>query len=228
MNSLLNHKAFSLILILSITFISWLDPYNDEVKEGNRNFHEKKFKEADNHYTEASKYAPNDREKNKLEFNHGNVNYMNNEYDSSIDKYRKSLQSEDINVQKKAFFNMGNAYLKKGNIDEAINSYINSLKVDPNYEAAKKNLEYILKKKDKQDQNKNDNKDSKNDKKDNVNGKEDEKNTKDNKKGEDKPADKKETISKEQIKNIMESMKNKPVKRNKGKGDGQRFLDKNW
>jgi hypothetical protein len=31
-----------------------------------------------------------------------------------------------------------------------------------------------------------------------------------------------------QVKNMLESMKNKPVRRQKGNGDGRKFLEKYW
>jgi Ca-activated chloride channel homolog len=216
-----------ILLIISLFFLSWLDPYRDAVTEGNKQFKEKKYKEAGEKYQNASKYAPSENEKNKLRFNEGDAEYMKTDYDAAIENFRKSLKSENKNVQKKAFFNMGNTYLKKGEVGEAVNSFISALKIDPNYAAAKKNLEYILKKKQ-DDKNKNGNKDS--DKKD-QNKKDDDKSAaKDKNKKDDKDAGEKKNanMSKEQVMNILNSMKNKPVRREKGKGDGERYLEKSW
>ena len=46
-----------------------------------------------------------------------------------------------------AFYNLGNAFLEKGNIDKAIHYYLNALKIKPNYTAALNNIGEALTKK---------------------------------------------------------------------------------
>lgn len=219
------------VLALCVLMLAWLDPYRDRVKEGNKEFSDKAFRRAEENYKAADKYAPNKKEKKKLEFNLGDARYMSEDYDRAIDNFKASLESGDKDVQKKALFNMGNAYYKKGDMENAINSYINALKIDPNYEPAKKNLEYIIQEKDKNKDNKGSNKDDK------KNGKND-KDKQQNRSGNNKQDDQKnnqgrdmknvDQMNKEQIKNILKSMQDKPVRREKGKGNGSRVLEKSW
>ena len=220
------------ILMAALSSIAWLDPYKDEVSRGNSRFHEKKYKEAGKHYKNAGKYAPGEKEKKKLSFNKGDSQYMSENYESAISNYRKSIQSEDREVQKKAFFNLGNTYMKMKKYREAVDSFVNALKIDPDYERAKKNIEYILQnKKDKQDKDKNkkknkDNKDSKDKKNKSDENKKNDRDKQNNKqKKNSKTAGK---MNREQIKNILKSMKEKPVRRKKGNREGRRSLEKYW
>jgi len=224
----------TLVLLAALCAIAWIDPYRDAVREGNERFNQKNYNEAEAKYNAASPYAPRESERRKLGFNRGDARYMRGDYDAAIGQFRESLESNDRDVQKKAFFNMGNAHLKKGDIDAAIDSYINALKIDPNYLPAQKNIENLLKKKDDQKDKGGDRSKQDRDRKNGGQGK----NGDDKKSGADK--DKKEdqsdsgrrgrqgSISREQLRNILESMKNRPVRRQKGGSNGRRMLEKPW
>lgn len=226
------------VLFAALGAVAWLDPYRDHVDDGNGRFHEKKYDQALNSYQSAEGFAPNLGEKNKLKFNYGDVEYMRGDYDGALHNFRESLKSGDKDVQKKALFNMGNALLKKGDTEGALNAYINALNIDPEYVPAKKNIEHILKKKDPPKDKKN-NKDDKNGNRDKQGDrgrgeKDRDKGDKDkNKNREDRENTMQKrspsgTISREQLRNILETMKSKPVRRHRGKGDGRSDPEKNW
>lgn len=221
----LNRGKLVFFIIFANVNLFWLDPYHDRVDEGNRKYHAKKYDEARKSYDEAAKYAPGEREKKKLRFNHGNARYMQGDFEGAADEFREALKSSEAEVQKKALFNMGNAFLKKGDEEKAISAYISALAIDPNYLPAKKNIEYILRRKEQQ-KDKNRDKDGgegnqdKNEKKQNEAS-----NKKDDKKG---GADTKVTMSPEQLQNLLEMMKQSPVRRQKGKSGGVRVHDKTW
>ncbi|MBP7584421.1 MAG: tetratricopeptide repeat protein [Spirochaetes bacterium] len=219
----------TLNLCLIIACVAWLDPYRDRVSEGNAQFHQKKYDEARKGYNAAEKYAPGEAEKKKLRFNHGGARYMQGDFEGSADEFREALKSGDRDVQKKALFNMGNAFLKKGDVEQAVSAYMGALAVDPSYLPAKKNIEYLLKKKEppkdgRQDQQqKGGDNDDKKDK--NRQGKQGD-DTKD-KGGQDK-GQAQAKMSKEQLKSILESMKNSPVRRQRGKSGGEMIREKSW
>jgi len=112
---------------------------------------------------------------------------------------------------------MGNTFLKQKKYKEAAESYIKSLEIDPNYEKAKKNLEYLLKEQKNQQQ---DNKGS------GENSDSKDKSGKDKKESEAGNSEKK--MNDIQVKNLLDSMKKKPVRKQKGKGDGKKYLEKYW
>ena len=218
----------SIIFLVVIFSLAWIDPFRDRVSKGNSEFHEKKFDEAKKSYKEAENFVPGEKDKKKLAFNKADADLMLGDYDSAVSNFEKSMQSEDKEVQKKAFFNLGNAYLAKKNYQEAVKAYINALKIDPKYEKAKKNIEYILKKK-KMDEDKNRGGDGKgggdNDDKRGQDQNRDAQN-KENRGGDERQKSA-GSMSKEQIKNILESMKKMPVRRAKG-GSDRKYLDKDW
>jgi len=222
-----------LVIALALLTVAWLDPFRDRVSEGNRKFRDKKYEDAKERYRDAARYAPNERARTTLGFNRGAADYMLERHEDAAAAFSQALQAEDRDVQKRAFFNLGNTYLKEKKYREAIDAYVSALRIDPTYEAPKKNLEYLLKKN--QQQNKDDQKNGK----DGSDGKNDRKDTNDRKKPQDKKDAKDKdgddrqqrpqgAMSREQVKNILESMKNKPVRRSKGKGDGIRTLEKPW
>ena len=210
------------LVLAGLFFIAWLDPYRDLVTKGNESFHNKKYSEAKGYYNNAEKHAPSEQDKDRLSFNKADADYMTEDYDSALASFEKAVQSGDRDVQKKAFFNMGNVYLKQKKYREAVNAFINALKIDPGYEKAKKNLEYILKT----------NKQKQEDKSDKNKKGDEQQESKDKQQQQQKQQDKQKQaqkeLSKEQIKNILREMKNKPVGRRKEKGDDTRNLDKNW
>lgn len=206
--------------------ISWIDPFHDEVSKGNERFHQKRYSDSKKHYREASRYAPNDNERRKLKFNEGDVSYMTEDYENAIANFSRSLRSEDREVQKKAFFNMGNSYLRMGRYKDAIDAYISALRIDPNYENAKKNLEFLMREKERKERDNNGEGKRDNDK--DGKGIDRKKGDRVNGNREDRGRDKSGDMSREQFRNILESMKKKPVRRKKGGDDGIRMLEKNW
>ncbi len=217
--------------------IAWLDPYRDAVSSGNEEYNQKKYNNAKRYYEKAEEYAPAEDDRKKLSFNTGNADYMLEDYDSAVAGYQRSIQSDDRDVQKKAFFNSGNAYLKQKNYREAIQAFMNALKIDPNYDKAKKNIEYMLKQmdnKNKQDKNKDnkDNKDNKNNKQQNNKDKsgQDRKNQDNDRNRQQQKRDRQSggQMNREQVQNILRSLEKSPVRRQKGGSDEKRKLEKNW
>lgn len=211
-------KKNFIIICAVLIFSAWIDPFKDAVNSGNSSYGNNDFKKALEHYKDAEKHAPDDKRKMMLDFNRGDAYYQLGNYDIAADKFKNSVSSENPDMQKKAFFNMGNSYLKQKKYKEAAESYIKSLEIDPNYDKAKKNLEYLLKEQKNKDQNSKDNKDGSGD---GNSGRD--KNGKENnqKNGEKKMSD-------IQARNLLESMKNKPVRKQKGKSDGNKYLEKYW
>lgn len=217
-----------IFFLIIIQLVAWIDPFKDSVNQGNDYYAEKKYDKAIDLYKKSEKYLPNDNKKYDLAFNKGDAEFKKGNFDAAIDNFKYSLNSPDRGIQKKAFFNMGNASVKMGKYKDAMESYVNALKIDPNYAAAKKNIEYLLNnKKNKSDKKNDQNKDGKGKNKKNDSSKKDGDKGKKNSDDQKKSGSNKK-MSKEQIKNILKSMKNKPVRRQKGRSDGRRSLEKYW
>jgi len=213
----LNYMKKNILIIFTVLILSaWIDPFKDEVEKGNSSYKSGNPKEALEHYKEAEKHAPDNKSKSILDFNRGAAYYLMGSYDIASDKFKNAIASENPEIQKKALFNLGNSYLKEKKYKEAVDSYIKVLQIDPNYDKAKKNLEYLLKKQD-----------DKNENKDGESG--GDKNQEDKKSGKNNSsADGEKKMKGIQTKNLLESMKNKPVRKQKGKGNGTKYLEKYW
>lgn len=219
-----------LMFIFSINAMAgWLDPFSDKVSEGNNLFKEKKYGEARRSYSEAEKDASSAEERKRLSFNKGDADYMSGNNGSAMNEYRDALTSEDPEVRKKGYFNLGNSLLKEGKKREAAESYMNALKIDPGYEKAKKNIEYILKHKN----DKNRQQDNRQKSRDGSGGEAGNDKNEENKNDASRSMnsagkERGKHMDRDQVKNIFESMKDNPVRRQKGSGKGRRELEKNW
>jgi tetratricopeptide (TPR) repeat protein len=189
---------------------AFFDPYADRVNEGNSSYNDGKFSEAEKYYNEAEQYLPSKRDAAELAFNKGNARFGAGDYDGAIEFYKAALASEKKNVQKKALFNMGNAFAKKGDKASAADAYLSALRIDPSYMNAKKNLEALYRKDKKDDKNdKQKDKDQNKDKNKNQDQKQDQN------QGKDKQDQAAKGMNKDQIKSLLQMMKDKPVRRQK-------------
>lgn len=75
-------------------------------------------------YLKASEYYQGLLEKDpdnpQLLFNSGAVAYKNNLLEEAVENFEKTLSTDDVNLQEKAYYNLGNVHYRKG--EEALNS----------------------------------------------------------------------------------------------------------
>ncbi len=145
------------------------------------------YKKVD--YVAASEYYRKELKKNpkneKLHYNFATAAYKNNMFDDAISSFSKSLESSDINLQQKAYYNLGNAYYMKGLQQQksdktqaisqwkhALESLDSALKLNPddkdaryNRDLIKKQLEKLQKQKQKQNKQSREKQKGKNEKK---------------------------------------------------------------
>ncbi len=116
--------------------------FRKDVNDGNRLFYKQKYDEAIEKYNSAEIKKPNDA---ILYYNRGNAFYKQQSYEQAIKEYQKSLGlTKDKDFKSKILYNMGNVYLKLGDFQKAKDSYIQGLKLNPNDEDIKYNLQYAL------------------------------------------------------------------------------------
>lgn len=178
-----------------------LDTYLEN-KRGIEAFQQGKIDEAQKDFGAAQARDPSRPE---LEFNQGVVQMQQGQVDSAIEAFKNSgnsaYQSKDQSLLGKSLYNLGNAYAKKGDLQNAAQSFlgaIQSAKVsqDKNLESrARKNLELLLSQLQKQKQQQEDQK------KENKDGKQDQQNQKESQGSKDQEkqanADKKQDKSQE-------------------------------
>lgn len=189
------------------------------IREGNKLYKDGKYGEAENSYRSATSKKSDSYE---AAYNTANSLYKQGKYEAAASLY-DTLSKWKTNDSRKAklFYNLGNSLVKTKKLNEGINAYKNSLKIDPKDEDTKYNLSYAYKLlKQQQDQQKQQNKDKKNnkDKKDDKNKKDQDK--KDNK--QDKKNDQnKDNKDKKDQQNQQDQNNNNDQKKKPGKEGAQ-------
>ena len=72
----------------------------------------------------------------------GNAYFDTNQYEKSIDAYRKALEMDPSNAN--VWTDMGIMYRRNGNPQEAINSFDKAIEVDPKHEISRMNKGIVL------------------------------------------------------------------------------------
>lgn len=112
------------------------------INQGNNLFNKQKYEEAIEKYNSAEIKKPDSA---IVYYNRGNALYKQQLYEQAVKDYQKSLGlTKDKELKSKILFNMGNTYLKLGDVENAKQSYISALKLNPTDEDIKYNLQYAL------------------------------------------------------------------------------------
>ena len=111
-----------------------------KVIEGNQLYSEEKYDAASNKYQDALLENPSSP---LIQFNVGDVLYKKNNYEKSLEAYQKSLDTDDPMMQSQAYYNLGNALYRSQKLPESILAYEQALKLNPDDEDAKFNLEFV-------------------------------------------------------------------------------------
>ena len=123
---------------------------NEDIMTGNEAYRKGDFDAATNAYKSALEKDPSS---DVARFNLANALQRQSNASASQSYYDDIIQSTQLNSMKAASqYNKGVAYLKDKKLDEAITSFKNSLKLDPDDKDARENLQKALKEKDKQQQ----------------------------------------------------------------------------
>jgi tetratricopeptide (TPR) repeat protein len=137
--------AFPVLLVSFSLFssLSYSQEGNKDISKGNEAYKKKDYGTA----AQAYKNALNRSSQNTVAtYNLGNALYKNEKTDDAISSYDKTIQkTNDKAVKQKAYYNKGVALQKQNKLPECIEAYKNSLKLDPNDEDARQNLERALK-----------------------------------------------------------------------------------
>lgn len=138
--------------------------YRREVNEGNDLYREKKFPEAKKRYNDAVATEPGRVEGH---YNLGNTAYRAEDPAGAIEHYKRAGERARSKEEgARLWYNGGNAAMKMGQYEQAVEAFKQSLKLNPNDEDARYNLLYAMQKlAQQQQQQKNQNKDQKQDQK---------------------------------------------------------------
>ncbi len=186
---------FSICFIVVFNNFLYADSLYKNSKKGMEAFEKGEFDKALDHYTAAQLEAP---ENNEVFYNLGNAQYKTGDYESAMNNYSKVLSSEKKELKQKAYYNLGNTYFRKGDYEESVKQYENAIKLNPNDEQAKKNIEFVKKVIEQQKKQQEQNDDKKDQDKKDQDKKDQDKKDQDKKDQDKKDQDKKDQGKKDQ------------------------------
>ena len=139
---------FLMCSLLGFSSKSHAGPGEEAYRQGN-------YLKADEIYSDQLSQNPFD---NRLHYNSGTVAYKNNMMDQAIESFSKSLESTDMKLQEKSYYNLGNSHYQKGlgsvqadpgktieQWQESIEAFNSSLALNPENKAAESNRKIVQK-----------------------------------------------------------------------------------
>ena len=225
--------------LLTSTVLMFIFPYNSIcqnkkklIKEGNKLYNDSSYNMAEMKYRKS---LEKDQNYFNAAFNLADAVYKQERYgeassffESLKDNARNDLDLAHIN------HNLGNSLLKEGKLNEAIDAYKNSLRLNSNDDDTRYNLAYAQKMKQQQEQQKNKNQDKEQDKdQDKDQDKEERQNQEEQKNDNDKNPQQKDEMSKEDAEKMLEALLQKEkelqekLQKKKVKGQKIKIL-KDW
>lgn len=139
--------SYSLWTVMFISlFLSACNAKSPEVinNDGNKAYEQKAYNDALIKYQEAqkglSKSAP-------PFYNAANTYYRMQEYDRAGQEFTNALENASGDISEFSFYNLGNTLYQSNAFDQAIEAYKNALRLNPQDQDAKYNLELALQKK---------------------------------------------------------------------------------
>jgi Ca-activated chloride channel homolog len=116
-----------------------------------------KFEDAYGQFQQTLKTHPESRAEDKLQFDSGAAAYKLKDYSKAMESFSQALLSQDIGLQSKGHYNLGNTLYQRGDAQKsddkkltdwtnALDHYEQTLKLDPQNKEAKDNYDYVKKK----------------------------------------------------------------------------------
>jgi len=137
-------RAVVLVMLVALypLLVGFGDSPEGRNRKGNRFYRDGRFDEALTEYRGAQVLAP---ELAALALNAGNALFRKGELPDAIREYGNAVLSDDAVMSSVALYNAGNAFLQAGQMDTAVEAFKGALKLNPDDQDAKHNLEVALK-----------------------------------------------------------------------------------
>jgi tetratricopeptide (TPR) repeat protein len=116
--------------------------YIDLVKLGNEALNASDYKKALEYYHKAETQIP---ESPALDYNLAGALYHRGNYEETVERYQRALNTTDPNLEAQTQYNLGNTYYRMQDYPKAIESFQEALKSNPDDMDAKFNLELARK-----------------------------------------------------------------------------------
>jgi Ca-activated chloride channel homolog len=135
-------KLWLFIVIMSLSLVGFAQSATQSIIKGNQFYQQSQFDLAETQYRKALEYDPDNE---KAKYNLANALQRQGKYDEAA-KLLENLagSSKDNSIKSAAYYNQGVAYTKMKNLDASIESYKKALRMNPNDQEARENLEKAL------------------------------------------------------------------------------------
>lgn len=101
-------------------FLGWIDPFADQVRQGNELYKNGNYDQALEKYLNVQVDSP---DVPQLSFNVADTQYKRGKYDEALKSFEKVLKTGTPEMQAKTSFNIGNTLYKQGKMGEALDWY---------------------------------------------------------------------------------------------------------
>ncbi len=128
-----------IVIILLLPGVLEAQQVRNEIRKGNNEYKDGNYNEAELHYRRALEKNP---ESSPANFNLGNTLYKQDQYEAATSKYELMTNntSADKTDMAKYYYNLGNSYFQSKKLQQSIEAYKQSLRLNPNDADAKHNL----------------------------------------------------------------------------------------
>ena len=115
---------------------------NALIRKGNHFYKEQKLDQSKLEYQKAIQQSP---ENPTAHYNLGNAQYRSSEWEDAASSYEQSIHnSNEKSFSEKGYYNKGVALIRDQKLAESIDSWKQALKLDPNDQEARENLQKAL------------------------------------------------------------------------------------
>lgn len=143
-------KNVVLLIMLLYAGLCQAQEVNSLINKGNEAYKQQQYEKAAEAYKEALEADPNNA---TAAFNLGNALFKSKKYDEAIKQFEEIKQkTTDKSLQSQSFYNKGVSFSQQKKLEESIEAYKQSLRLNPVDSLARDNLQRALNEKKQQQQ----------------------------------------------------------------------------
>ena len=235
-----------ILVLLMCFFMHFCFSQNERsmVRDGNKNYNKGLFSESEIDYRKS---LSKKRGFEEAQFNLSDALFKQERYDESVDILNNLISTtSNQDLKSESYYNLGNNFLQQQNLEEAVESYKNCLRINPSDEQARYNLSKAMslmqqQDQDEQQQDQDEQQQEQNsgetDSSDNEQDDAQNENSDQNKESDDNnrelPSDKDKNFSKEEMERILDALEREEQKvqeemQKKKQKSKQKILEKDW
>jgi tetratricopeptide (TPR) repeat protein len=229
--------ATAILIFVILSGSSTAQTVRSHVGEGNQVYKKGRYTDAEVEYKKALEKDPKSKQ---AQFNLGNSYYKQQRFDEAIREYGNSgMAMKSPEERAETYYNLGNTLYSSNKFQEAVDAYKKSLKLNPNDEDTRYNLQMARTKLKQQEQQKQQKQDQKQDQQQDQKKDQQQQNQQQNQqqqkqeqqKQEQAQAQKKNQMPKQEADRILEALRNneKEIQKNLRKREAVKVkVDKDW